>query len=509
MVRETAEVIKGEEVTKKLLSGTEKIFQAVVTTLGPYGKNVALTKIYNNPHLTKDGVTVAKGINLKDPIENIAAQIIKEAAAKTAKEAGDGTSSTVVLASILFENIVNYFKSKKENIKFSDFKKEIEDISDLVIKNIKEASVSVEGNLDKVALVASNNDLELSKLVSEAFTKIGVNGIVSVSDSRTLDTNIQTTEGIRLETTHILSSMAVEAKEIYKSEPKVLVTNLDIKTDIEALRIISIQEKIEKPLLVICNDLDGQAAEILAYNKKTRKVPIVVVRGPFISQARKEAFLDLSIATGATYLEKESGWASTDFNPEILGSCDYFEVTNKETNIIGRHGSEEEINKRISYYEDKIKTEGQGLEENYKKRINILNGGASIIYVGGTSEIEVVEKKDRLDDTIRAVKSALESGVVPGGGVTYNNIIKKLTDRKNDIPSYNIMLTSILSISDNILYNKLGNTPSPEDFESLKKEVLERDILDPTSVLINTVYNATRAALLLAGTDCIIVKEEL
>jgi chaperonin GroEL len=505
MVREITTIKKGKEVKEKLLEGSSKIYEAVKTTLGPYGYNVALTKIFNNPHITKDGVTVAKSINLECPIENIAAQVIKEASAKTAKEAGDGTSSTVIFAHTLFSILENIISDPKNQIKFSDLKKEIEKIRDEVVQKIEKLSTPVENRLEEVALVASNNDEVISQLVGDAFYDIGVNGIVSVADSRTSETYIKTTAGIRLDRSHIISSMMETNKEVYKNEPGIIVTNLDLQSDIDALRVINIQEQIKKPLLVICNDLTGQAAEILSYNKKIRKVPIVVIRGPFISEARKEAFKDLAIATGANFIDKELGWDTNDINLKCIGSCDYFEVDLKETNIIGRKGKEEEIQERINYYQTKIKEENQGLEENYKKRINILNGGAAVIYVGGASEIEIDEKKDRIDDTIRAVKSALEKGVVLGGGVTYMKIAESfILDKEILVEAFK---QAMLSIPANILENKNPGIKT-WDPSILEDEIKEQKILDPSLVLINTVINGTSAALLLASTNCVIVKKE-
>lgn len=507
MVRETSTIVKGQEVYDKLLSGSAKMKEAVVTTLGPYGRNVALTKIWNNPHITKDGVTVAKGINLEDPIENIAAQVIKEAADKTAKEAGDGTTSTTILTDYIFKETLE--KLNSEDIKYSDIKKQVEDTSKVIIKKIKELSEEVGDNLKRVALVSSNNDEYLSELVAEAFTKIGKNGIVTVTESNTNETKIVTTDGIRLDRTHINTSMVEKPKEVY-ANAMILVTNLNLSTDIDAFSILALQEEIKKPLLVICNDIERAASEILTYNKKVRNVPIIVIRAPYISDARRDACQDIAIATGGEYIDKDLGWEIKSVNANLLGKCDYVEIDLKETNIIGRYGDDKLIEERLAYYDDKISKE-PGLKSNYEQRKNILNGGAAVIYVGGTNEIEVTEKKDRLDDTIRAVKAALEQGVVPGGGVTYLKIRQELSQESLTIGG-NIMLNALPVVTGNIIANQVGSTTDEEVILKATKEfidsVKDNYILDPTLVLTNAIENAVGAALMLAGTSCVIVKKE-
>ena len=499
MVGQTCKIIKGEEVQKKLLEGSEAVFNAVSTTFGPYGRNVTITREYNVPHVTKDGATVAREIKLADKAQNVAVQIINQAAAKTAEVAGDGTTSTTILTESL---VSEAFKAINEGAIAIDITRALRKMEEQLIDALEKITAPVtEEDLYHIALVACNGDDEIAFLVSQAFKKIGKEGVVTVTDSRNYNTTMEATDGIKLDRSHITPSLNDGKISTKHSDVKIAVTNMDIKTELEALHLVKLQEEIGRPLLIICNDLIGTAAEIIAYNKIERKIPIEVIRAPHIAEARKEATKDLAIVTGSTLLDKELGWTIQEFSPSHLGSCDNIEITLKETNIIGRHGEQEEIQKRVEYYKNKMAEDKEGLTANYEKRLAYFTSGAAVIYVGGANESEVKEKKDRLDDTIRAVKSALAEGYVVGGAITYSELADTL-DSTQDYVS--IMVRGLYSLLDMLVYNSGGAI----DENNHLYYVAKHNIIDPTLVVKSTIQNAIGAAIMIFNTDCIVVKED-
>lgn len=501
MVRSTSEIIKGDKVYEALLKGSKEIADAVSTTFGPYGKNVALTMLYNLPHVTKDGVTVARNISLVDQAEDVACQIIKQAATKTADVAGDGTTSTVLLTYFLVKYSLEYLKANPNDT--TSLKYELEKIGNRLIEKLDNITVNIDDyeSMYKIARVASNGDHEISEMISTIFKEIGKDGVVSVQQSNSYETFVQTTNGIRLDRGYI--SPSLESRDSFKKtymNPKVVITSQDITTTEEAVTIFRLQEYVKHPLLIICNDLTGSALNAIAYAKATQGIPIEVIRAPFIADARKEALKDLAIITGATIIDEH--WEITSINETILGSAESFEISPKETFIIGRNGSQEEIESRIAYYEDKIKFDTEGLKDNYSKRLSMFTSGASVIFVGGTNEVEIQEKKDRLDDTIKAVKAALKEGVVIGGTICYHDLAKEI-DMVS--PALNIFKKAITALT-NIFYSN-GDI---HDFSIVNNRIdFEKGgIIDPSLVIKSTILNSIGAAIMIFTTECIVIKTD-
>lgn len=498
MVRETSQVINGPIVKELLLEGAKELALGVGTTLGPFGGNVAITKIFNVPHITKDGATVANEVKLEDAIKNVASETIKESSKQTAILAGDGTSSTIIFSEALLANLY-----KCESIfPISKIKRQIEGLKNDSVTIAKNLSFSIEEKKDmyNVALVASNDDEEMSSLVTEAFSKIGVNGIVTVSETKSYKTFIDTTDGIKLDRSHISSSLIKHNKETFE-DCNILITDMKITSSSESLTLFKLIDDTSKPLLVICEDLEGEALPIVTFNKLTRNAPIAVIRAPFIAEARKEALKDLALATGATFISKEIGWEFNAINKSNLGTSDRVIISLKETNIIGRKGNKDLINERIEFYNQKIEEDYEGLKNNYKKRLAYLNGGAAVIYISGVNEIEIQEKKDRLDDTIRAVRAALEEGVVKGAGQTYIEIAEKLDGSAYEKELFELFKKSLYSISDKIIENYGGTL---EEF----KETVSPLVIDPTLVITSVLENGTSAALIISSIKAVIQKNE-
>lgn len=500
MVGDHVTILTGKEVHVKLLEGSKEAADAVSTTFGPYGKNVAITMKYNVPMVTKDGATVAGFIKLKDQAKNVAAQLINQAANETAKVAGDGTTSTTVLTKGLVDRA---FKLIDEGVQPMQLKKDLNAVVPVVLENLRALSTAVKPeNIKSIAMVACNGDEAMADLVTEAFSIVGEEGLVTVTDSRSYDTTMDATDGIKLDRSHILPSLANGRNNVKHKGCKIAVLDLDISSADDALRILGVQEELNAPLLIICNDLIGSAAEVIAFNKEKYDIPVEIIRAPFIAEARKEACIDLACVAGATLLSAKAGWEVSDFQATHCGNSDSVEMTLKETNIIGRLGDEEAIAKRIAFYEDKIANDKEGLVANYKKRLAFFTSGAAVIYVGGSNETEIGEKKDRFDDTIRAVRSAMAEGFVDGGGLTYNRLAQgslSLIKTKGAA-----MLANALEDIVTVILDNSGIVTLSDHFEN----VHTLNIIDPTLVIKSTITNAIGAATMIFTTDCIIIREE-
>lgn len=498
---ESTDIVKGLEVKEGLSVGSNKIAQAVKTTFGPFSSNVAITKFFNVPHVTKDGVTVTNSINLEDPIENVACQIIKQAAQKTAEVAGDGTTSTTLLANSIIQ-IALQLNINKLLLKSSllELYKEIEVFIKKRSKEVKKE------DLYYVAKVASNGDEFISKLVSDTFNVIGKEGTITVLDSKNYETKVDITEGIKLDRGFIDSSFTLNGNKVTYEDPMILSTDLDLSTLEDAMYILNLQQESKRPLLVICNDIHKKAIEIIAYNKRMNNIAVEVIRAPNIAEARKEALKDIAIITGGFFLSKDAGFSIRDVNVKQLGSCDSFSISVTETVIIGRHGNPDSIKERISYYREKIKEDKLGVKANYEKRLAMFNSGAAIIWVGGTNETEVQEVKDRLDDTIRAVRSSLIEGVVSGGTTMYMELAKFLED-KNSIREISQYGKYVLKESFHELTFEFLKNQNELNRENIQEYVLENKILDPTIVLLKSIQNAIGAASMVFITECVIIKK--
>lgn len=500
MVGDYVTILKGKEVHTKLLEGSQEAADAVATTFGPYGKNVAVTMKYNVPMVTKDGATVAGFIKLKDPAKNVAAQLINQAANKTAEIAGDGTTSTSVLTLGIVKRA---FQLIEAGVQPMQLMKDLHAVENVVLENLSALSQPVKPeNIKSIALVACNGDEEMADMVTEAFRVVGEDGLVTVSESRSYTTTMDATDGIKLDRSHILPSLAIGRNNVKHKECRIAVLDLDITTADDALVILGVQEELKAPLLIICNDLVGAAAEVIAFNKEKYSIPVEVIRAPFIAEARKESCIDLACVAGATLLSKNAGWEVTDFQAVHCGSSESVEMTLKETNIIGRLGATEEIEKRIAFYEDKIANDKEGLVANYKKRLAFFTSGAAVIYVGGSNETSKGEKIGRFDDTIRAVRSSMEEGFVDGGGLTYS---KLATGALATVKTQGAgILADALSEIVTVILNNSGIVSLDDHYKGVK----EKNIIDPTLVLKSTVQNAIGAATMIFTTDCIIIREE-
>jgi len=454
--------------------------------------------VYNLPHVTKDGVTVANSINLEDPIENVACQIIKEAARKTADVAGDGTTTTTLLASYLVEEALKVSDNKL------NLKKHLEELSSSLESIVKEHSKGIESNeeLYNIAMIASNGDKAISELIVDIIGKIGRHGLINTFPSKSYKTSVEISEGLHLDRGPIDNMLKGKTdKEVFE-EPKILVTDLDLHTIEDGIHVMELFHQIKKPLVIICNDIHRQALEVIAYNKFKDDLPLQVIRLPFIADARKEAAQDIAVATGAVAIYKDMGWNIQSIGESQLGSCDLISIGPKDTVISGRKGNKEDILARIARYNNLIENDHEGLAVNYKKRLALLDAGTAVIYVGGANEVEIQETRDRMDDTIRAVKASLEEGVVKGGLSIYRLLNEYLESNKVGTAS------TIFGQACIALNNKFFGYLTPEDREALINTIEQsNDIIDPTKVITTSIKNAISAACMIFTTETVVVKQ--
>jgi len=488
------------EAREKLIAGANKIALAVTTTLGPWGKMVALQRQYNPPHVTKDGVTVANDIILEDAIENISAQILKEASRKTAKEAGDGTTTTILLAN---ELVKRGFALVDEYGAANVSKSLLWGVEELVTKlKTLSTEISTEEQLKNVALISSNGDEEISTLVTQAFTLLGKEGQVLVRDGNSYNSRVEITKGLLFDKSFPspVFHKTDGSKSIIK-DCRVLVTDLNLNTPQDSWFLISLQESINKPLIVICNDISEVSLEVLVYAYK-KGAQVYPMRSPFIAQAKEEGILDISIATGATLLNGKEGYNLDECTDAYLGFAESVEVDYKNTIILPFKDAVDEdlFAARVRYYQEKIMADTDGLKPNYEKRLAMLNSGTAIIYVGGSSEVDIQEKKDRIDDTVCAVRSSLKAGFVVGGGFTYNKLAEGFSNRERD--------KWIPSLYAKRLLEEVLTAPANKIKENGNIKTLTIDIskvIEPTFVVEQVIRNSVQAAIMIISTGAVVI----
>ena len=494
-IKSYTRVVNNSDTISELAEGADAIYNAVSSTLGPWGRTVIIEKFWNPPHVTKDGVTVANEITLRDQVPNLAVEILRQAAAKTASEAGDGTTSTIVMAHYLF--LAGYSLCKILNIPPSMFKYRLEKAVDKTIELLYKSyskQIKNEEDMFNIAMVASNGDEEISRNVAKAFNQIGEYGVVTVNQSSDYKTTINVTDAIRWDKSH--PSPLLRNKDGSKTvvnEPAVLVTDLVINTQKDFLDVARLQMKINRPLVVICDDIVEAPLEALTFNVINNKMPLYILRTPYIAQAKTDAYVDLATITGATFISKYEGWNLEQTNERHLGSCDKVEIDALDTYLFGRHGDVDKIQERIQYYQTKIETEFEA-RPNYIQRLGQLTSGSAVINVGGTNEIDIREKIDRYDDTISAVRSAIKKGYTEGAGFTY----KKLSSVLNEEDDVEALLIKALSK----INEKIGENAGFEINSS-------NGAIDPCLVIENVIKNSVGAALLLITSGYSIIKHNL
>ena len=515
----------------KLADGVDKLANAVTATLGPSGRNVIIEQEMGNPISTKDGVTVAKSIQLKNKVENLGAQIVKQASIKTAEQAGDGTTTSTLLAQTILEQGLNRLK---EGSNVVDIKRGIDaavkKVVDYLVDNSKD--ITDEEQLKQVATISANNDSEVGELISTAMSKVGQDGVVTIEESKTGETYLETVEGMQFNRGYKSPYFVTDNNTMTAvlQNPLILITDKRLSSIKELLPILEGVSQQSKSLLVIADDIDGEALSTMVVNKMRGILPVVAVKAPEFGDRKKAMLEDIATLTGGKVISTEKGMRLDKFDPSWLGKANKVTVGKDTTTIIDAKGSEEEINQRV----EEIRTQIDDTVSPYEKeklqdRLAAFLGGVAIVHVGGHTEVEMKEKKDRVDDALSATKAALEEGILPGGGIALLNASKFLEGSREKEDSdewlgYDIVTTSIDRPFTKILQNagydwdKIGQIE--EDVMSKEGDLwagfnprenkvvnmFEEGIIDPTKVTRLALENAASVAGTLLTTEAVVSK---
>ena len=428
-------IIFNTEAREQLRLGVDALANAVKVTLGPKGRNVIIDKKFGAPHITKDGVSVAKEVELEDAIQNMGAQLVKEVASKTNDQAGDGTTTATVLA----QAIVNTgIKNVTAGANPMDLKRGIDKAVAEVIKDLKARSREIgEGKekVEQVATISANNDKFIGQMIAEAMDKVKKEGVITIEEAKGLDTTVKVVEGMQFDRGFLSPYFVTntEKMEAIYENPFILIYDKKISNLKELLPILEKTVQTGRGLLIISEDIEGEALATLVVNRLRGSLKIVAVKAPGFGDRRKEMLEDIAILTGGTVISEEKGYKLEDADLTMLGSAQKITVDKDNTTIVSGAGAKEQIDARVSQIKAQIeKTTSDYDREKLQERLAKLAGGVAVIYVGAASEVEMKEKKDRFDDALNATRAALEEGIIPGGGVAFIRAISALDNLKGE-----------------------------------------------------------------------------
>ena len=527
-----AKIIKFDtEVRSGLKEGVDKLANAVKVTLGPKGRNVILQKQFGVPHITKDGVSVAKEIELEDPIENIGAQLVKEVAQKTADQAGDGTTTATVLAQEIFSLGVKQLAAGANPM---ELKKGIDFAVNTVVEELGKLSkpINTSKEIEQIATISANNDSSIGAMIAEAMEKVGKDGIITVEEAKGTETSVKTVEGMQFDKGY-LSPYFVTNQETMEAElesPYVLIYDKRISSMKEILPLLEATAQTGKPLLIISEDLDGEALATIIVNKMRGSLKIAAVKAPAFGDRRKEILQDIATITGGTLISDEVGLSLEKVTLNQLGTAEKIVIDKDTTTIINGAGKSEDIKARIELIKNQIdKSTSDYDKEKLQERLSKLAGGVAILYIGATTEVEMKEKKDRVDDALHATRAAVAEGIVPGGGVALIRTQTALANIPNlDFSKIDDYHTGILIVSKaieaplktivqngggsaEVVINEvrggsgnMGYNARTEKFEDL----VVAGIIDPTKVTRLALQNAASIASLLLTTECVVATKK-
>lgn len=406
------------DAREALANGVAKLADAVTATLGPAGRNVIIEHETNRPQSTKDGVTVAKSIQLKDPEENMGAQLVKQAAVRTAEEAGDGTTTSTLLAQSIYTSGLDYIKEGSNSV---EIRRGIEDAVKGIVGYLgsENKDITDEEQLKQVATISGNNDPAIGELISTAMEKVGTDGVVTIEESKTGETYLETVEGMQFSRGYKSPYFVTDNASMTAvlQNPYILITDKKLNQVKELLPILEAVSSQNKSLLIVADDIGGEALSTLVVNKMRGILPVAAVNAPDFGDRKKASLEDIATLTGGTVISSEKGMRLDKFDANWLGKANKVTVTKDKTTIIDAAGSEEAIAERVDEIKNLIEESNSPFEkENLQDRLGKLIGGVSIVYVGGMTEVEMKERKDRVDDALHATRAAIEEGILPGGG---------------------------------------------------------------------------------------------
>ena len=516
------------EARDALKRGVDALANAVKVTLGPKGRNVIIDKKFGSPQITKDGVTVAKEIELSNPVENMGAQLLKEVASKTADAAGDGTTTATVLAQAI---VTGGLKNVAAGANPMDLKRGIDKAVEAVVANLKVQSQNV-GNdnkkIEQVATISANNDSTIGKLIAEAMAKVKKEGVITVEEAKGTDTTVEVVEGMEFDRGYISPYFItdVDKMEAVLDSPLILIYEKKISSMKELLPVLEKAVQTGKPILIIAEDIDGEALQTLVVNRLRSNLKICAVKAPGFGDRRKAMLEDLAILTGGIFIAEDRGFLLENADLTFLGKAEKVTVDKDNTTIVGGAGKKADITARVNQIKAQIEATTSDYDrEKLQERLAKLAGGVAVLYVGAATEVEMKEKKDRVDDALAATRAAVEEGIVPGGGVAYIRAIASLEKLKGANEDENTGIQIVrraieeplrqicanCGIEGSIVVQKVkegkddyGFNARTEKYENL----LKAGVIDPTKVSRVALENAASVAAMLLTTDCVLAEKK-
>ena len=508
-----------------LKKGVDQLANAVKVTLGPKGRNVVIEKKFGAPQITKDGVTVAKEVELEDKFENTGAQLVKSVASKTGDDAGDGTTTATILTQAI---VTEGLKNVTAGANPMDLKRGIDKAVAAVVAFIKEHAEQVDDNYDKieqVATVSANNDAEIGKLLADAMRKVSKDGVITIEESKSRDTNIGVVEGMQFDRGYLSGYFMTDADkmECVMDNPYILLYDKKISNLKEFLPILQPAAESGRPLLVIAEDVDSEALTTLVVNRLRGGLKICAVKAPGFGDRRKAMLEDIAVLTGGVVISEEKGLKLEQATLEMLGSADKVTVTKDNTTIVNGHGEKANIQDRVAQIKNEIEnTKSSYDKEKLQERLAKLAGGVAVLYVGANSEVEMKEKKDRVDDALCATRAAIEEGIVAGGGTTYIRALETLKDMKGDnadettgiriveraIEEPLRQIVANAGGEGSVVVNKVREGEGDFGYNARKdvyEDMRQAGIVDPAKVERVALENAASIAGLFLTTECVLV----
>ncbi len=512
------------EARNKMKRGVDTLANAVKVTLGPQGRNVVLEKKFGASTITKDGVSVAKEIELEDPIENMGAQMVKEVASKTADIAGDGTTTATVLAqAIIGEGLKNVAAGANP----MDLKRGIDKGVSAIVENLRKQSQAVGTDaqkIEQVATISANNDETIGKLITRAFQKVGREGVITVEEAKGTDTTVEVVEGMQFDRGYISPYFVTNSEKMQAvlDHPYILITDKKISAMKDILSILEKTAQSGRPLMIIAEDLEGEALATLVVNKLRGTLKVAAVKAPGFGDRRKEMLQDIATLTKAVVISEEQGYKLEGADITYLGTAESVTIDKDNTIIVGGNGDKEAIAARVNQIKAQLEaTTSDYDKEKLQERLAKLSGGVAVLYVGAATEVEMKEKKDRVDDALHATRAAVEEGIVPGGGVAYIRAIESLQKLKGANEDENTgisivrraveeplrQIVSNSGLEGSIVVQKVKEGKADFGFNARTEQyenMLEAGVIDPTKVTRIAIENAASIAGMLLTTECVI-----
>ena len=516
------------DARNSIKKGVDKLADTVKVTLGPKGRNVVIEKKFGAPQVTKDGVTVAKEIELSDAYANVGAQMVKEVASKTNDDAGDGTTTATVLA----QSLVNVgLKNITAGANPMDLKRGIDKAVLKVVESIRSQSQEIGENNDRieqVARISANNDVEIGKLIADAMNKAGKDGVITVEEAKGIETELQTVEGMQFDRGYISPYFVTNTEKMESDleNPYILIYDKKISTMKDLMPVLEPAAQSGRPLMIIAEDVDGEALATLVVNRLRGSLKVAAVKAPGFGDRRKEMLEDIAVLTGGTVISEEKGMKLEGATLEMLGTAEKVTIDKENTTVVNGAGDKELIEARVKQIKQQIENSTSDYDkEKLQERLAKLAGGVAVLYIGAASEVEMKEKKDRVDDALSATRAAVEEGIVPGGGVAYIRAIESLEDlqgeNEDETTGIAIVKRAIEEPLRQIVFNAgkegavvaqkvregkgdFGYNARIDEYQNL----LETGVIDPTKVTRIALENAASIAGMFLTTEAVLVEEK-